>query len=96
MTSKNIYIDINDLAELKGITTRAVRLAISKGKYEAREIQVQGGKSYEILLSSIESDFQEKYSEQQAAQAVSNIKNYPIIITEKTFIPDRAKEVALK
>ena len=95
MTGKDIYIDINDLAELKGVTTRAIRLAISKGKYEAREIQVQGGKSYEILLSSIEPDVQEKYLEKQTETTISNIENYPALIAEKSFIPDRAKEVAL-
>lgn len=53
------YITIKELAELKGISARAVRL--SKDKYIIREITVKGGKSFEILLSSIEPEFQEKY-----------------------------------
>lgn len=91
----DIYIDINELASLKGITTRAVRLAISKGKYTAREILVQGGKSYEVLLSSLEKDIQEKYLEKQTDATVLNLEQYPIEIPEKAFLPDRAKQVAL-
>ena len=53
------YITIKELAELKGVSTRAIRL--SRGKYQIREIIVKGGKSFEILLSSIESELQEKY-----------------------------------
>ena len=47
------YITIKELAELKGVSTRAIRL--SRGKYQTREIVVKGRKSFEILLSSIES-----------------------------------------
>ena len=46
------YITIKELAELKGVSTRAIRL--SRGKYITREIIVKDGKSFEILLSSIE------------------------------------------
>lgn len=53
------YITIKELAELKGVSTRAIRL--SKGKYFTREITVKGGKSFEILLSSIDPELQEKY-----------------------------------
>ena len=53
------YITIKELAELKSISTRAIRL--SRGKYQTREIIVKGGKSFEILLSSIEPELQEKY-----------------------------------
>ena len=48
------YIDINKIAELKGLkSNRSLRLAIQKGKYIAREVTVQGGKSYEIKYSSL-------------------------------------------
>ncbi len=53
------YITIKKLAELKSVSPRAIRLA--KNKYLTREITVKGGKSFEILLSSIEPEFQEKY-----------------------------------
>ena len=60
------YITIKELAEvlrfcyqLKGVSTRAIRL--SRGKYQTRDVVVKGGKSFEILLSSIEPELQEKY-----------------------------------
>ena len=53
------YITIKELADLKGVSTRAIRL--SKSKYITREITVKGGKSFEISLSSIEPELQEKY-----------------------------------
>ena len=56
---KEKYITIKELADLKGVSTRAIRL--SKDKYNTREITVKGGKSFEILFSSIEPDLQEKY-----------------------------------
>ena len=46
------YITIKELAELKGVSTRAIRLA--KNKYATKETMVKGGKSFVILLSSIE------------------------------------------
>jgi len=59
MMKEEKYITIKELAELKDVSPRTIRL--SKGKYITREITVKGGKSFEILLSSIEPEFQEKY-----------------------------------
>lgn len=56
-----IWIDLKTIAEIKHITPRALRIALSKGKYEFRQTKTQGGKSYEILLSSLEPDVQEVY-----------------------------------
>ena len=53
------YITIKELAELKGVSTRAIRF--STGKYITRDITVKDGKSFEILLSSIEPELQEEY-----------------------------------
>ena len=53
------YISINKIAELKGLNSnRSLRLAIQKGKYIARVVKVFGGKSYEILYSSLELEIQ--------------------------------------
>lgn len=57
------YISIQELADLKGVSTRAIRM--SRDKYVTREIIVRGGKSFEILLSSIEPEFEEKYLNQK-------------------------------
>ena len=60
------YININKIAELKGLkSTRSIRLAINQGKYIAREVEVRGGKSYEILYSSLEPEIQDRLDEEE-------------------------------
>lgn len=83
------YITIKELAELKGVSTRAIRL--SKVKYQTREIKVKGGKSFEILLSSIEEDLQEKYYSKLVS--ITPIKQLPIIADFHK--PNKAKIIAL-
>lgn len=60
------YIDVKKVAELKGHTsTRALRIAINKNRYIAREIFVKGGTSYEIAYSSLEPEIQEKLDDEE-------------------------------
>ena len=60
------YININKIAELKGLkSTRSIRLAINQGKYIVREVEVRGGKSYEILYSSLEPEIQDRLDEEK-------------------------------
>lgn len=60
------YISINKIAELKGLkSTRSIRLEINQGQYIAREVEVRGGKSYEILYSSLEPDIQDRLDEEE-------------------------------
>ena len=83
------YITIKEFAELKGVSPRAIRL--SKGKYIIREIKVKGGKSFEILLSSIEPELQEKYYSKIIP--TYNIKQLPA--PTDFYKPDKAKIIAL-
>ena len=98
------YISINKIAELKGLTSnRALRLAIQKGKYVARVVKVFGGKSYEILYSSLEPEIQEKLQDELIKEAtqsnctalvpINNINNNNI--NNKNFITESAKLTAL-
>ena len=83
------YITIKELAELKGVSTRAIRL--SKGKYITREITIKGGRSFKILLSSIEPVLQEKYYSKIIP--TYEVKQLP---TPTNFHkPDKAKVIAL-
>ena len=67
------YIDINKIAELKGLkSNRSLRLAIQKGKYVARVVKVFGGKSYEILYSSLEPEIQEKLQDELIKEATQS------------------------
>ena len=97
------YISINKIAELKGLNSnRSLRLAIQKGKYIAREVKVFGGKSYEILYSSLEQDIQEKLQDelikettQSNCTALVPINSIGNNINNKNFITESAKLTAL-
>lgn len=83
------YININEVAKAKGLkSTRAIRLKIQSGQYIAREITVQGGKSYEILFDSLEYDIQALVKENPEPYY------YPAIHV-KNFVPETAKTIAL-
>lgn len=87
----NAYINIKRIAEVKGLkSTRSIRIAIQKGKYIAREVKVNGGTSYEILYSSLESEIQEKLENEE-------IKSTALIPVENkvNFISENAKLNAL-
>lgn len=83
------YITIKELAELKGVSTRAIRL--SKNKYITREITVRGGKSFEILLSSIEPELQEKYY----SKIVPPYAEKQLLTSIDFHKPAKAKSIAL-
>lgn len=88
-TAFNSFVPINKVAEAKGLkSTRAIRLKIQSGQYIAREITVQGGKSYEILFESLEYDIQALVKENPEPFY------YPAIPI-KSFVPDTAKIIAL-
>ena len=94
------YIDINKIAELKGLkSNRSLRLAIQKGKYIARVVKVFGGKSYEILYSSLEPEIQEKLQDELIKEATQSncTALVPLNSTTKypTFISESAKLTAL-
>ena len=83
------YITIKELAELKGVSTRAIRL--SRGKYQTREITVKGGRSFEIFLSSIEPELQEKYYSKFVPSCTEKQLSAPLDFHK----PDKAKTIAL-
>ena len=83
------YITIKELAELKRVSPRAIRL--SKSKYITREITVKGGKSFEILLSSIEPELQKKYY----SKILPTYSEKLLPIPTDFHKPDKAKVIAL-
>ena len=86
------YIDINKIAELKGLkSNRSLRLAIQKGKYIAREVKVNGGTSYEILYSSLEPEIQEKLREGNTKSTALVPLNYQ----PTTFVSESARLTSL-
>lgn len=95
-----IWIDIKTISEIKGITSRALRLSLAKNRYVHREVSTQGGKSYEILLSSLEDDVQEQYkniSYQEIVELDLQDDKIPLPTENfsQDFIPERGKMIAL-
>lgn len=87
-TALNSFVSIKKVAEVKHISSRAVRLSIQSDKYIAREVKTRGGTTYEILISSLEPDIQGFFKPQQ------EVFYYPTLPSSE-FIPDTAKTVAL-
>ena len=94
MNDNNIYININRIAELKGLTSnRSIRLAIQQGKYIARKVPVPGGETYEVLYSSLEPEVQDLIDE---AELKSNSTALvPINNFKENFTSESAKLKAL-
>ena len=68
MAAQETYINIDKVAELKGLkSNRSLRVEINKenSKYKARKIKTQGGYTYEILFSTLESEIQEKLIDEE-------------------------------
>lgn len=89
----NSYINIKDVAEAKGLkSTRSLRLELNKSesKYISREVQVNGGTSYEILFSSLEPELQDKLrnNENKSTELV------PLNYQPPQFVSDQAKITA--
>ena len=94
-----IWLDVKTIAQLKGVTTRAIRIAIRQQKYISKTEGIRGGKSYKICLSSLEPELQNKYlNEYYNALAFENLENLPDTIlhpVQEKIIPESMKKVAL-
>ena len=101
MNPQSIWLDVKTVAEIKGVTPRAIRLALEKDRYTFRQTDTQGGKSYEILLSSLEPKVQEIYRDKYYKEIVeleAEINSVPTakqVKTQSGFIPENAKIIAL-
>jgi len=95
---QNCWLTTDIVAELKGITERAVRLAIRKKKYITKTINTRGGKSYKILLSSLEPSIQQKYLDEYYKELVLTESQQELINAEpkqEKIIPEHIKKIAL-
>ena len=81
--SNTDWITTKELAEIKGISERAVRKAISKNKYVIRKCS----KSYEILVTSLEENVREK---------VTTVKEkFALTVPISYVVPETQKKLAL-
>ncbi len=90
------YININEVAKAKGLSSnRSLRIAIQKGKYIAREVTVQGGKSYEIKYSSLEVEVQEKLEDKEIKSKSTALVPINNINNRINFVSENARLTAL-
>lgn len=90
------YININKVAKAKGLSSnRSLRIAIQKGKYIAREVTVQGGKSYEIKYSSLEVEVQEKLEDEEIKSKSTALVSINNINNRINFVSENARLTAL-
>ncbi|MDD3012586.1 MAG: transposase [Candidatus Gastranaerophilales bacterium] len=95
---QDCWLDVDIVAELKGITERAVRLAIRKKKYITKACNTRGGKSYKILLSSLEPKIQQKYLDEYYKDLVLSESQQELIKIEpkqEKIIPEHIRKIAL-
>lgn len=77
--SNTDWITTKELAEIKGVSERAVRKAISKNKYVIRKCS----KSYEILVTSLEENVKEKATTVKEKSALTTPISYVVPETQK-------------
>ncbi len=104
MTNNNLlnvqdcWLTTDVIAELKGITERAVRLALRKGKHISKPYNTRGGKSYKVLLSSLEPEIQQKYLALYYKELVLSESQQELVQAEprqEKIIPEHIKKIAL-
>lgn len=84
MQNSNVdWITTKELAEIKGISERAVRKSIAKNKYVIRK----SSKSYEILVTSLEESVRKKVTECREKSTALVPINY--------IVPEEQKKLAL-
>jgi len=94
-----IWLDVKSVAGLKGVTERAVRLALrNSNKYIFKTEDVRGGKTYKICLSSLEAELQTKFlNEYYQALVLEENETVDLDIqpTKEKIIPENMKRIAL-
>lgn len=87
------YITVKEISDLLGITERAVRLGIERGKYSTKLItgKGRGGIQYLIDLDSLLEEAQKRYKSQNSTPAPLNIFSQDIM--EKYSIDKREKAI---
>ncbi|MFA6990377.1 MAG: hypothetical protein WC197_09930 [Candidatus Gastranaerophilaceae bacterium] len=95
---KDCWLTADIVAELKGITERAVRLSIRSKKYISKTYNTRGGKSYKVLLSSLEPKIQQKYIDEYYKDLVlsdSQKESVAAELSQEKIIPEHMKKIAL-
>lgn len=86
------WISTKELAQLQGITVRAIRKAINENRLVARTIEAEKGLKYEVFVPSLKPDVQNLIKFEKKPEDIEKTQKQ---VCEKKIIPDRAKQIAL-
>lgn len=89
----NDWITVKELAQIQGITPRAVRKSIACEKYITREVEAQNGTKYEIFVPSLSSGLQNLIDFEKFRK--KNDKNAEPKMIKTEVCPPHAKKIAL-
>ena len=93
INTDEVWLDVETVAKLKGVTKRAVRLSIQK--YEYRVENIRGGKSYKIKLSSLDETLQIKYI-RDFCELINTENNIAELkVKQEKLIPEKQRKQAL-
>ena len=99
LDTSNVWLDVKCVAELKGVTERAIRLSLRhSNKYISKTENIRGGKLYKICLSSLEPELQTKYLNEYYNALVleeTQNNNLEILPVQEKIIPEKMKRIAL-
>ena len=88
------WITVKDLADIQGITPRAVRKAVSKNKYITRVVNGSTGSKYEIMVESLDYNTQNLIDFEKSKNEIE--KNREPSLQKANPVPTHAKQIALQ
>src|SRR5574344_1604192 len=87
------WITVKKLAQMQGITPRAVRKSVTKNKYVTRTVKTGTGVKYEILVQSLNSDIQNLIDFEKSKCEIE--KTREPLSRKNEIIPPHAKQIGL-
>jgi hypothetical protein len=97
--TEDIWVDVETVARLKGVTKRAVRMSLNNDRYEYKTEKCRGGHLYKIRLSTLEVEYQKKYIEEYVEEinaADSEVIEFQNLkIKQEKLISENQKKMAL-
>ncbi len=87
------WITVKQLADIQGITPRAVRKSVTKNKYVTRLVETSKGNKYEILVASLDYNTQNLIDFEKSKNEIEN--NREPKLRKNETIPVHANRIAL-
>ena len=90
---ENNWITVKELADIKGITPRAVRKSVANNKYVTRLVETKNGTKYEILIDSLDNNTKNLIDFEKSKCEIE--KNREPVLRKNSITPPHARQIAL-